>query len=79
MPFSLANLEASIMPSVPRVPKPPGTMTPEAVRTACQASLYFSSSVDFALGSRCSASTQIRLSFRRRCIEECSRDLTTDR
>lgn len=77
--FSLANFVASIIPSVPREPNPPGTMTPDAFRISCHAWLYFSGSADLACGSRCSASTQTRLSFRRRCIEECSRDLTTDK
>lgn len=76
--FSRANLDANIMPSVPRVPKPPGTMIPEAVRNSSQALLYFSTAVVLVESSRCSASTQTRFSFRRRCMDECSRDLTTD-
>lgn len=37
MSFSLAHLETNIIPSVPRWPKPPGTMMPDAVETSCQA------------------------------------------
>jgi len=54
---SRAHLIERIMPSIPRSPKPPGTMMPSAVQTAFQASWYLTGSFCLVGSSRSVAST----------------------
>ncbi len=73
VPFSLAHLETCIIPSLPLFLKPPGTIMSEAVQTARHTLWNLVWLAACILGSRCSALTQIRLSFRNKRIGVCSR------
>lgn len=74
-----AHFAASIMPSVPLWPKPPGTSIPSAVQISCQALWNSAGELAAVAGSRCDASTQIRSSLREQAIAACSSDFTTDK
>mmetsp|Transcript_1626 Transcript_1626/g.4201 ORF Transcript_1626/g.4201 Transcript_1626/m.4201 type:complete len:344 (+) Transcript_1626:407-1438(+) len=74
-----AWLMAQILPSTPRLPKPPGTSTPPAVRSLLQASSYpawLSALVD---SSRWSASIQTISSLLLALMQACCSALMTDR
>mmetsp|Transcript_68143 Transcript_68143/g.109798 ORF Transcript_68143/g.109798 Transcript_68143/m.109798 type:complete len:229 (-) Transcript_68143:664-1350(-) len=62
---------------MPRLPKPPGTNTPSAERSACQAASYLLGSTVLVLGSRDEESTQDRARRRPTSRAACCSALTT--
>ena len=75
--FTLAYSAAFIFPSIPLIPKPPGTRIPSEFFRLFHASVYFSTLSFFIFSSKFSASIQLISSLRFTSNDECCSALMT--